>query len=82
MLSLRGTKIDKEFLDDIGKDNFILRSILLRGHYGGTTCDMLMLVRYVKEWRYSFNEIRVPVNISNRINERHRDNAFFFNKDE
>ena len=32
-------------------------------------------VRYVKEWRYSFNEIRVPVNILNRINKRRRDNA-------
>ena len=36
-----------------------------------------MLLRYVKEWRESFNETRVPVNISNRINERLRDNASF-----
>jgi len=36
-----------------------------------------MLVRYVKEWRYSFNGIRVPVNISNRINQRVRNDASF-----
>jgi len=36
-----------------------------------------MLVRYVKEWRYSFNGIRVPGNISNRINQRVRDDASF-----
>jgi len=75
-LSLRGTEIEKEFADDIGKIT-LLRSILLRGHYGGMACDILMLVRYVKEWRYRFNEVRVPVNISNRINERLRDDASF-----
>ena len=40
-------------------------------------CDILMLVLYVKEWRNSFNGIRVPVNISNRINQRVRDDASF-----
>ena len=40
-------------------------------------CDILMLVLYVKEWRNSFNGIRVPVNISNRINQRVRNDASF-----
>jgi len=74
-LSLRGTEIEKEFADDIGKIT-LLRSILLRGHYGGMACEILMLVRDVKEWRYSFNGIRVPVNFS-RINRRVRDDASF-----
>jgi len=74
--SLRGTEIEKKFADDIGKITS-LRSILLLGHYGGMACDILMLVRYVKEWRYSFNGIKVLENISNRINHRVRDDASF-----
>ena len=40
-------------------------------------CDILILVRNIQEWRYSFNGIRVPVNILNRINQRVRDDASF-----
>lgn len=72
-----GLKLTRNFQMISARITLLLLSILLRGHYGGTACDMLMLVRYVKEWRYSFNETRVPVNISNRINERLRDNASF-----
>jgi len=74
--SSRGTEIEKKFADDIGKITLLL-SILLRGHYGGMACDILILVRYIKGWRYSFNGIRVPVNVSNRINQRVRDDASF-----
>ena len=56
----------------------LLRSILLQGRYGRMARNMSMLVRYVKEYKYRFNEVRVPVNISNQINERLRDNASFF----
>ena len=73
---MRGTEIEKKFADDIGKIT-LLRSILLRGHYRGMACDILILVLYIKEWRYSFNAIRVPVNILNRINQRVRDDASF-----
>jgi len=38
-LSLRGTEIEKEYADDIVKIT-LLRSILLRGHYGGMTYDI------------------------------------------
>jgi len=43
-LSLRGTEIEKVFLDYIGKTT-LLRSILLRGYYGEIACDISMLVR-------------------------------------
>ena len=72
-----GLKLTRNFQMISARITLVLRSILIRGHYGGTAWDMLVLLRYVKEWRESFNETRVPVNISNRINERLRDNASF-----
>ena len=51
-LYLRGTEIDKEFPDDIGKDNFIIAiNTYSRSLWRNGVCDMLVLVRYVKEWR-------------------------------
>lgn len=67
MMSLRNRVIQKEFGDFLNDKNenkgeetekvdesLILRSILLRAHYGGMKGDIIMLLKYAQAWRLRF----------------------------
>eukprot|EP00594_Rhizosolenia_setigera_P000683 CAMPEP_0178946672 /NCGR_PEP_ID=MMETSP0789-20121207/4417_1 /TAXON_ID=3005 /ORGANISM="Rhizosolenia setigera, Strain CCMP 1694" /LENGTH=511 /DNA_ID=CAMNT_0020626693 /DNA_START=353 /DNA_END=1885 /DNA_ORIENTATION=+ len=67
MMSLRNSVIQKEFGDFLNDKNeskvegtekvdesLILRSILLRAHYGGMKGDIIMLLKYAQAWRLRF----------------------------
>ena len=69
-ISLRTKQIDNEFSDQQSKCALFLRSMLLRGQYGGMACDIEMIVKYVAVWRVRFHGLEDSTIISKKIAER------------